>query len=137
MRRTWLQLTATLLVSSQAMAEPMLSTLDDVVAKSPDVVIATYDGPVDAKADLSPSKLHVHLALRGKLSGDIVAGIVVADRSIEVESDREAIIFDPNRHRSHRASHLAEERALQRQQDQRAAVEIHVRAPRVCRDFPR
>jgi hypothetical protein len=57
------------------MAEPLLSTLDDVVTKSPDVVIATYEGPVDAKADLSPSKLHVQLALRGKLSGEIVAGI--------------------------------------------------------------
>lgn len=65
---------AVLTLRSIAGAEPMISTLDDVVARSPDIVIATYTGPAST-ADLSPSKLRVERALRGTLSGDIVAPI--------------------------------------------------------------
>jgi hypothetical protein len=64
---------AVCLLATVASAEPMISSLDDVV-KSTDIVIATYSGPA-GPGDFAGAKLHVEAAIKGKLAGDLVAPI--------------------------------------------------------------
>jgi hypothetical protein len=60
-----------------AHAEPMLTSLDEVLAQSTDIVIATYVGPVGSTDawQASGSRLRIERALRGSLRGEIVAGV--------------------------------------------------------------
>jgi hypothetical protein len=73
---TWIAL------GGDAVAEPMLTTLDEVMAQSTDIVIATYEGPANS-SPMSPSKLRVERALRGKLSGDVVAPLGSGHASVK------------------------------------------------------
>lgn len=68
--------------SSPASAEPLVSSFDDVLASSTDVVIAT---------SLGGQRLRVERALRGSLRGEIDTGL--GDGHADVETGRRVVAF--------------------------------------------
>lgn len=76
------------LFTSTAHAEPMLTTLDEILADSTDVVIATYVGPVGSSNsyDATGSRLRIERALRGSLRGEITAGVGTGHADLQAGS---------------------------------------------------
>jgi hypothetical protein len=76
------------LLTSTAHAEPMHTTLDDVLAQSTDIVIATYLGPVGSSNafDATGSRLRIERALRGSLRGEITAGVGTGHADLQAGS---------------------------------------------------
>lgn len=87
-----------LLAPSLARAEPMLTSLDEVLSRSPDIVIATYVGPVGGQDafQATGSRLRIERALRGHQRGEIVAGVGTGHADVAAGS-RVVVFLDEHR----------------------------------------